>query len=193
MEAKKGTTTLGIIFKDGVVLAADRQSTSFYIESRMEQKIYPITSHIAVTTSGLVADLQYLVRLLRAEAKLFEVDGRRMSVKALATLLSNILHAYKFFPMIVGMVIGGFDTEPRLYSIDPVGGLGSGEGFFSTGSGSPLAIGVLESEYREGMSEEEAINLAKKAMKAAIARDVYTGGRKIDIAVIDANGFRWVE
>jgi proteasome beta subunit len=191
---KKGTTTLGFIFKDGVVLATDSQSTSAYVESRYERKLHQITDSIALTTAGVVADLQYLVRLLRVEAKLYEMGNGKITTKALVTLLSNIMHSNRYFPLIAAMVIGGYDESgPSIYSIDPYGGLGTGEKFFSTGSGSPLAVGVLESQYKENLNEEQAVDLAKKALNAAIQRDIYTGGKKLFIAVIDKKGYREIE
>ena len=189
----KGTTTLGILFKDGVVLASDRQSSAAYVESRFEKKLHKITNNMAITTAGVVGDLQYLVRLLKVEANLYEMGNGKLTVRAMATLLSNILHSNRWYPYIVGMLIGGYDSKPQLFSLDPLGGLGSGEKFFSTGSGSQIALGVLESGYREGLTEAEAVDLAKKAVSAAKERDLYTGGRKIDIAVIDKNGFRTIE
>ena len=190
---KSGTTTLGMVFKDGVLLAADMQSTSHYVESRVERKIYPITDRIAVTTAGIVGDLQFLVRILKVEAKLYEMENGKITTKAMATLLSNILHANRWFPYIVAILLGGYDEKPELFAIDPFGGVGKGEKYFVTGSGGPLALGVLEAGYREDMSEEEAVELAKKALKAARERDVFTGGRKFMIAVIDKKGYREFE
>jgi proteasome beta subunit len=193
-KVKKGTTTLGFIFKDGVVLATDSQSTSAYVESRYERKLHQITDSIALTTAGVVADLQFLVRLLRVEAKLYEMGNGKITTKALVTLLSNIMHSNRYFPLIAAMVIGGYDENgPSIYSIDPYGGLGTGEKYFSTGSGSPLAVGVLESQYKENLSEEQAVNLAKTALNAAIQRDIYTGGKRLFIAVIDKKGYREIE
>ncbi len=190
---KTGTTTLGMVYKDGVLLAADSQSTSAYVESRFERKVHPVTDHIAITTAGVVGDIQFILRLLRVEARLYEMGNGGVTTKSMVTLLSNVLHSNRYFPMITAMVIGGYDNGPQLYSIDPLGGIGQGEKYFATGSGSPLAMGVLESQYREDLSEKEAAELAKNAIGAAIQRDVYTGGRRIIIAVIDKNGYREIE
>lgn len=187
---KKGTTTLGIIFDGGVLLAADSQSTSAYVESRYERKIHPITGSIGITTAGVVGDIQYLIRLLKAEAQLYEMGNGNPTTKGMVTLLSNIMHGNRYYPLIAAMVIGGYDTAPRLFSIDPYGGIGRGEKYFSTGSGSPLAMGVLESQFTDGLSEADAIKLARSAISAAISRDIYTGGKKLKIAIIDKNGYR---
>ncbi|MBR9680232.1 MAG: proteasome subunit beta [Candidatus Altiarchaeota archaeon] len=193
-QLKTGTTTLGLLYKDGVILAADSQSTSSYVESRYEKKVHPVNKKMALTTAGVVADLQYVLRLMRVESRLHEMGNGNVTTKALVTLLSNVLHSNRYFPYIAAMVIGGYDKEgPHLFSMDPYGGIGRGENFFSTGSGSPLAMGVLESQYTEGLSENEAIELAKTAVNAAIQRDVYSGGKKLTIAVIDKNGYREIE
>lgn len=191
-KVKKGTTTLGIVFNEGVLLAADSQSTSAYVESRYERKVHPINEKMAITTAGVVADIQFLTRLLKAEARLYELGNGKTTIKSMVTLLSNIMHGNRFYPLIAAMVIGGYDSEPRLFSIDPYGGIGRGEKYFATGSGSPLAVGVLESQYKESMTESEAVELAKRALSAAVERDVYTGGKKLTIAVIDKNGYKEV-
>jgi proteasome beta subunit len=193
-KVKKGTTTLGLVFKDGVVLAADSQSTSAYVESRFERKVHPITDNIALTTAGVVGDLQFLIRLMKVEAKLYSMGNGHVTTKALATLLSNVLHSNRYYPYIAAMVIGGYDTEngPAIYSMDPYGGLGSGEKFFSTGSGSPLAMGVLQSQFKDDLTEKEAVELAKRALDAAMERDIYTGGQKLTVAVINHKGYKEV-
>lgn len=192
-QLKTGTTTLGLLYKDGVVLAADSQSTSAYVESRYERKVHPVNPNMALTTAGVVADLQFVLRLMRVESRLYEMGNGRPTTSALVTLLSNVLHSNRWYPYIAAMVIGGYDKNgPQLYSIDPYGGIGRGENFFSTGSGSPLAMGVLENQYKEDMTENEAVELAKSAVKAAIQRDIYTGGKKLTVAVIDKNGYREV-
>ncbi|MBR9689928.1 MAG: proteasome subunit beta [Candidatus Altiarchaeota archaeon] len=192
-QVKTGTTTLGIIYKDGVLLAADSQSTSAYVESRYERKVHPVNKGLAFTTAGVVADLQFILRLLKSESRLHEMNNGKVTTKSMVTLLSNVLHSNRYYPYIAAMVIGGYDDEPHLFSMDPYGGIGSGEQYFSTGSGSPLAMGVLESQFKEDMTEKEAIVLSKSAINAAIQRDIYTGGKKLTIAVIDKNGYREIE
>jgi len=192
---KSGTTTLGMLYKGGVILASDTQSTATYVESRYERKIFPITNYIAVTTAGVVGDLQYLVRLLKVEAKLYRMGNGEITTRALVTLLSNILHANRLSPYITAMIVGGYDRGkgPQLFSVDPFGGVGTGEKYFVTGSGAPLALGVIEGSYREDLSEKEAVELAKKAISAARERDVFSGGKKILLAVIDEKGYREIE
>ncbi|MBR9681287.1 MAG: proteasome subunit beta [Candidatus Altiarchaeota archaeon] len=187
---KTGTTTLGIVYKDGVLLAADTQSTAGYVESRMERKIHQITDSIALTTAGVVGDIQAILRFLKSEAKLYQMNNGGLTAKGLVTLLSNVLHGNRMFPFITSILIGGFNGKSELFAVDPFGGVGSGEKFFVTGSGGPLAMGVLESTYSDNMTEKEAAKLAIRAVSTAQERDIYSGGKKIIVAVIDKNGYR---
>jgi len=183
-----GTTTVGLVIRDFVVLAADKRATSgFMIASRRVKKIVRLTDYAVMTMSGLVADAQMLADILRSEAKLYELDtGVKMSVKSIAVLLSNILFAYKAFPFIVQVLVGGYDVKPRLYVLDLFGSL-TEEKFAATGSGSPVAYGVLEEHYREDMSLEEAIKVATAAVRAAMLRDAASGDG-VDIAVVGKSG-----
>ena len=193
-----GATAVGIVCKDGVVLAAEKKSTLGYlVASKEETKITPIAPHIAITEAGMVGDLQALARYMQAEIKLFELQNKkRIPVSAAATLLANILYSgrWSFFPYYVQIMLGGYDEKgPSLFILHPDGSKLEEKKFFSTGSGSPIAFGVLEDGYREGMSTKEGIELAVRAVKAAVERDIASGGKGIDVAVIDANGFRKTE
>jgi proteasome beta subunit len=191
MEAKKGTTTLGIIAKDAIVIAAEQKSTMGYlVESKEAQKVYQIDDHIGLTIAGSVGDAQAIVRLLKAQLKLFRLDRGPITVKAAATLLSNILQGSKYYPYMNQFILGGYDKEGKIYSMDLLGGFDEVYNFTSTGSGSPFAYGVLEAEFKENMTTEEAVSLAVKAIRAAVERDIGSGGKSIQIAVIDKNGFK---
>ncbi len=191
---RTGTTTVGVVCRDGVVIAADRQATMGYVESRYEKKVHQISPNMGVTISGLVGDLQALVRIMRAEIRLYEMRNGEMTVNAAATLLANILHSHRYYPYIAMMLLGGMDERgPGLFSIDPAGGRSSGEKYFATGSGSPVAMGVLESGYEEKVTIDKAKELAVKALQAARERDVYTGGKGFDIVVIDEKGYHRTE
>jgi len=189
-QARKGTTTVGIMCKDGIILAADKKATAFYTENRYEKKVFPINNAVVMTTAGSVGDLQYLYRVVKAEAALSEMRSEIMSATAVATLLSNILNNTKYFPYMVALLVGGYDegTRPILYSVDAVGGATQGEKIVVTGSGGPIALGVLQSQFRENISVEDAKVLAVKALLSARERDVYTGGKGLDIAVITPDG-----
>lgn len=193
---KTGTTTVGIKCKDGIVLAAEKKSVLGYlVASKESEKIIKISDYLALTTAGVSGDAQILARYLRAEIKLFEVqNGRKISVRGAATLLSNILQSYRFFPFMVQLILAGYDEYEgfKIFSLDAVGGMEEEKKFFSTGSGSPIALGVLEDSYKEDISVEEGIELAKRAIKAAIERDIGSGGVGVDIVVITKEGVKFL-
>lgn len=194
---KTGTTTIGIVCKDGVVLAAEKKSTMGYlVASKESQKILQIADHIAMTIAGASGDAQALARYMRAEIKLFEIqNGRKISVRGAATLLSNILQSSKYFPYMVQLIVAGYDNYEgaKIFSLDAIGAVEEEKKFFSTGSGSPIALGVLEDQYREDLTVEEGAKLAKRAIKAAIQRDIGSGGAGVDIVIIDKNGLKFLE
>ncbi len=189
-EKLKGTTTVGIVCRDGVVLAADRRaSLGNMVLSDSVTKVFQIDDHLALAGAGGVGDILSLVRLLRAEAKLYRAKaGREMSVRALATLTSNVLHGNRFMPYFGWFLIGGYDSKPGLYSIDMAGGV-TEDKFTAAGSGMEFAFSILESGFREDMSLEEGIKLAFSAMKAATRRDVFTGGDVLLVSVT-RDGYR---
>ncbi len=189
---KTGTTTAGMVCKDGVVLAADQKATmGNIVASKEARKVFKITNNIAMTIAGSVGDAQAMVRLLRAEMKLYELENNIVTVKAAATLLSNILRAsYKsFVPELVQLVIGGYDhTGPRLFSLDAAGGVTEERTFTFTGSGSPIAVGVLEDQYDPDMTTEEGVDLLLRAIKAARERDVFSGGKSMIVVTVTEKG-----
>lgn len=192
MEAKKGTTTVGIVFKGGVILGAEKRATmANYIASREMKKIIPIQDHAAIAVAGLVGDAQAIGRILCVEANIYQLERKRkVSIEALATLLANILNSSKYFPYWIQVLLAGYDKAPQLFSVDAAGGV-SKEKFTSGGSGSLIAYGVLEDNFKENMNEEEAVQLVARALSAAMKRDSASGDG-IDIAIIDKNGLRWV-
>lgn len=187
---KTGTTTVGLVCKTGVVLASDRRATMGYlIASKDIDKIYPIADHIGMTIAGGVGDAQTLVRWMQAELKLYELrQGRKITVESAATLLANILTQYKYYPFFVQLLIGGYDGKSRLFSVDMLGGV-TEEKLASTGSGSPIAYGVLEELFKEDASASDNLRIAAKAVTAAMKRDAATGER-VDLVLVDENGFR---
>lgn len=195
---KSGTTTVAVACKDGIVLAAEKKATLGYLVATKEDvKIVEIMPHIGMTQAGMVGDVQALVRYLKAESKLFELKNRkRIPVKAAATLLSNILYGgrWSFFPYAVQLVLGGMDEKgPQIFIMHPDGSRLDENKFFATGSGSPMAFGVLETLFKKDLPLEEGKEIAIKAVKAAIERDIASGGKGIDVAVIDSKGFKMVK
>ncbi len=193
-DAKKtGTTTVGLVCKDGVVLASDRRATmGYFIASKDIDKIYPIADNIAMTIAGSVGDAQTLIRWMKAELKLYELKhGTKPTVEAAATLLANILSQYKFFPFFVQLLVGGIDKKPRLFSVDMLGGI-TEENMTATGSGSPIAYGVLEELFEEKNTISNNLLIAAKSVHAAIKRDAGSGER-IDLVTVTSKGFERIE
>ena len=190
MSKFKGTTTVGIVCREGVVLAADmRAALGNMVMAKNVTKIFQIDEHLALAGAGNVGDILSLVRMLRAEAKLYRARvGREMSVKALATLTANILNETKYLPYFGWFLIGGYDEKPRIYSVDMAGGI-TEDRYVSAGSGMEFAYAVLEDEYRENMDIDEGVKLAVKAINTAIKRDVFTGDG-IMVAIITKEGYR---
>ena len=185
-----GTTTVGIIVKDAVVMATERRVTmDHFIMHKDGKKLHQIDTHAAMTIAGLVGDAQVLVRYMSAELELYRLQKKvNMPISAAATLLSNILNQSKFYPYMVQILIGGVDKEPHIFSVDAAGGSVE-DTYASTGSGSPFVYGVLENRYRKDMTKDEGIELVVRAISAAKQRDSASGG-VIDVGVIDRkNGF----
>jgi len=184
------TTTVAIRCDGGVVLGTESQATlGFLVASDTAPKIHKVTDHIAMTISGSVADCQQIVNSVRAIANLEELEkGREMTVKAVSQLTASILFRNRMFPLISMLIVGGVDANgAHIYSLDPLGSMLEEERFTATGSGSVVAFGVLEDEYREKMTLEEGKDLAIRAVRAARKRDIGSGGA-IQIAIIGPEG-----
>jgi proteasome beta subunit len=187
---KTGTTTLGMLCKDGVVIATEQRATmGTLIAHKATKKLYQIDNHLALATAGLVGDLQTLARYLKAEANLYRLKrDAKMPVKSAATLMANILNQRKFAPYYVQLILGGYDdTGGYVYSLDAAGGA-IPDKYTSGGSGSPYVYGVLEDTYKDNLTIDEGINIAIRAITAAMNRDSASGGM-ISIAVITKDGF----
>jgi proteasome beta subunit len=196
MENKKtGTTTVGVVGPDFVLLAADQQATMGNIVADEDaQKIYSITDYVALTISGGVGDALAIIRFLKAQAALYEVErGTRITPRAVASLLSNVLNGNRYYPFMFMPLIGGMNNKAELYEIDPVGSIADKKKYGVTGSGSDFAISILDSEYKEGLNEDDAIALGVKAVMASKNRDIYTGGKTISVTIIDKDGYRIVD
>lgn len=191
---KTGTTTVGLTAKDGAVIGTEHRATmGTLIAHKDTQKLFKIGNHMALTTAGLVGDAQILARYLDAEAKLYEMKRESpIPIKSAATLMANILNSRKFYPYYVQLIIGGWDREgAHVYSLDAAGG-SIPDKWTTTGSGSPYVFGVLEDHYKDGLSADEALNLAIRGLNAATRRDS-ASGNGMDIAVIGPRGYQAVE
>lgn len=188
---KTGTTILGMKCKDGVVIASERRATmGTLIAHKTTKKLYKIDEHLALATAGLVGDLQVLSRYLTAEANLYRLKREgKMPIKSAATLMSNILNQRKFYPYYVQLVMGGWDsTGGHIYSLDAAGGA-IPDKYTAGGSGSPFVYGVLEDLYKDDLPVDEGVNIAIRAISAAMGRDS-ASGNGIDIAVISEKEFK---
>ncbi len=187
----KGTTTVGLKCSDGVVFATERRATmGNLIAHKVAQKIFKIDDHIGATIAGGVGDAQTLMKYISAEVTLYRLrNGERISVESAATLTANILHSSRFYPFLVQTLLGGIDDNgPALFSLDPTGGV-IGDKMISTGSGSPIAYGVLEDRYHEDMDTEEGIDVAIRAIQSAMERDTFSGNG-ILVATVTKEGFK---
>jgi proteasome beta subunit len=190
-QIKKGTTTCALTCSDGVVLAADtRASAGFFIADRHVMKIQKVDRHLGMTIAGGVADAQNLVDIMRYNANIYRITNKElMPVKSASRLCSNVLFNQRYFPYYVQIIVAGYDKEGgQIYNIDLFGSMTS-EKFISTGSGSPVAYGYLESEFKEGLGVNDAYKIAIRAIAAAIRRNAGTGDA-INAVIIDKDGYR---
>ena len=186
-----GTTTVGLVCSDGVVLATDTRVTAGgFIAHKRGKKLLRIDDNIAMTISGGVADAQNVVDILKYYVNVYRIEkGRQMPVKAASQVVSNVLFSSRLYPFIADVLVGGVDpTGGSVYNVDFFGSINK-EKAIATGSGSPVAYGVIESEFKEGTPVAKAYPLAAKAIIAATKRNVYTGDH-FDVAIIDKSGFR---
>ncbi|MCL2550136.1 MAG: archaeal proteasome endopeptidase complex subunit beta [Methanimicrococcus sp.] len=177
-EILKGTTTVGVVCSDGIVLASERRATmGHFIASRDAKKVYKIGDTVGLTIAGSVGDAQQIVRYMTVESKLYEMRRKEpVTIKGMTTMLSNILNSNRYYPYSVQLLIGGVDKNgPALYSLDAMGGMIEETNAVSTGSGSPIAYGVLEDNYVKGMTVDEGAELAIRALHNAMKRDSASG------------------
>jgi proteasome beta subunit len=176
-EVKKGTTTIGLVCKDGVVMATEMRATmGTLIAHKTTQKLFRIDDNLGLTVAGVVGDAQTLARYITAEVELYKLKrGQQMTVRSAATLTSNILAGSRYYPYYVGLILGGIDREGNhVYALDMVGGA-IPDDFVTTGSGSPYVYGVLEDHYEKGLSVTDGMDLAIRALHAAMRRDSASG------------------
>jgi proteasome beta subunit len=187
----KGTTTVGVVCHDGVVLGTDTRATmGYFVAHQRAKKVYQLDDHLAMTIAGGVADAQNVVDIVKANSKLYKYEkGLVMPVSAAASLTSNLLFANRFYPLLLQALLGGVDTTgPHIFALDPLGSV-TEEKCVSTGSGSPVAYGVLETEFKDGMSVKEAMPIVVKAVNSAMKRDSASGD-SFDVAVVTSDGYR---
>jgi len=173
----KGTTTIGIVCKDGVVLATERRATAgSFISNKQTQKLFRIDANIGITIAGLVGDAQVLARYLKAEVSLYRLRrSAPLTAEGAATLLANILSGNRYYPYYAWLILGGVDGKGNhVFSVDPAGGCIE-DRYVSVGSGSTIAYGLLEEGYSRDISTSDAVDLALRGLTAAMKRDSASG------------------
>lgn len=189
--AKTGTTTLGMVCDGAVVVATDTRVTmGNYIAHHRGKKLHQIDQHLAMTIAGSVADAQNVIDIAKYYAAMYRMDHeKRIPVAAASRLIANIFFNQRYYPLIAQIILAGYDeTGPSLYNVDYFGSL-TNEKYTSTGSGSPIVLGILEADYKEGMTIDDTVKLAVRGVTSAMKRDTYSGD-SFDVAVIDKDGFR---
>lgn len=198
LQLKTGTTTICIMCKDGIVLAADRRASGGgLVLHKRAQKIQPITDLIAVTTAGNVSDIQLMVKLAKAEIKLKDVQAyRTATVKEAASLVAGMLYSTFRRPSMIlsiaSLMMAGKDKDGfHGWELSPDGSMMEIRDYAADGSGMVFALGVLETLYKKNMSIDEGVKLAVKAVNAALLRDTATGNG-IDVVTITDKGMQTV-
>ena len=187
---KTGTTTVGLVVKDAVILGTDkRASMGYFVASKTAEKLHMIQEHLYMTIAGGVADAQYLIDVLRAETSLYQLKREKpIKVKSAGKLLSNILYQNKMYPFQVGLILGGVSEEegPTLLNIGAYGSI-LPDKFCAVGSGQNFSYGVLEAKYKDNLTIKEGKQILIKAISSSIIRDM-ASGNGIDIAIIKKEG-----
>ena len=184
-----GATAVGIKAADGVVLAADKRVTyGFTLMSRSGKKVFKITDKLSMASAGFIADMQVIAKNIEAEIRLYELEsGQTISVYSAAKLMSLLLYNRRLYPYMVEVIVGGVDSQgAHIYILDPIGAVIEDD-YATLGTGSQVAIGIIEDSYRKDISLEDAKALAIKAVKAAFSRDAVSGDG-IDVVTISDEG-----
>ncbi len=195
---KTGTTTIGIICKDAVVLAADKRATAGHLIAFKDvDKVMDITKNMAITTAGTVSDIQLIVKYLKSELKLKEIrNNRKPNVKEAANLLANMNYGnLRGMGGVCHFLFGGYDEENgyQLYDVYPDGALNGvtseskTKGYLASGSGSTFAMGLLEDMWKKELTKDEGVDLAYRAVNTALQRDS-ASGEGVDVVVITNTG-----
>jgi len=185
-----GATAVGITYKDGVVLGAERRITlGNYVISKKGRKIFKVTDNVGAVCAGMVADMQNLVKEVGVYTKLKELEAKRqLKAASVAKLTSVIMFERRFSPLLTQVILGGIDVKPKVWVLDPLGSLITDE-YAAVGTGAEMATGVIEAGYGAGMSPKDARDLTVSSIKAAIERDAMSGNG-IDLLTLDKQGFK---
>lgn len=185
-----GATVVGVTYKDGLVLGAERRVTlGGFIVSKTAKKTFKVTDKVGAACAGMIGDMQILIKELQSYVKLRELEIKRpLPANSIAKLLSVMMFERRFAPMITQVMIGGVDTNSSIWILDPLGSV-IPDAYAAVGSGAEIAIGVVENGYTENLSESDAKDLAIKAIRSAIKRDV-SSGDGVDLLFASRQGIR---
>ena len=183
-----GATAVGITYQDGIVLAAEKRiSYGNFVVNKNTKKIFTITDQVASACAGMVADMQVLTRQVGALAKIRKLETRRdMATNSVAKLMSVIMFERRYFPLLTQVIVGGVQTTPEIYTLDPLDSL-LPDNYAAVGTGAEMAFGIMDAEYKKNMSEDTSKKLAIKAVKSSIQRDSASGDG-IDVLTITKKG-----
>lgn len=183
-----GATAVGITFDGGIVLASEKRiAFGNFLVSKSSKKTFPITPKVGATCAGLVADMQILSLQIAALAKIRKMELKRdIPPNTVAKMMSNMMYERRFFPLLTQVIVGGVVDKPIMYTLDPLGSVLPDE-YAAVGTGAEMALGVLDPQFKQNMTKDEAINLAKKAVRSASLRDSASGDG-LDILVITNEG-----
>jgi len=183
-----GATAVGITYQDGIILAAEKRiSYGNFVVNKNTRKIFQITDQVASACAGMVADMQVLTRQVGALAKIRKLETRRdMATNSVAKLMSVIMFERRYFPLLTQVIVGGVQTTPEIYTLDPLGSL-LPDNYAAVGTGAEMALGVIDAEYKKNMTEETSKKLAITAIKSSIQRDSASGDG-IDVLTITKKG-----
>lgn len=185
-----GATAVGIAYKDGVILGAERRITlGNYVISKSGKKVFKVTENVGVVCAGMIADMQNLVREVATYAKLKELELRRfLKPNNIAKLMSVLMFERRFAPLLTQVILGGYGSKPLVYVLDPLGSVIPDE-YAAVGTGAEMAIAVVEAAYSPSISQKEARDVLISSVKAAIQRDAMSGNG-LDLLMVDASGIR---
>jgi len=183
-----GATAVGITFDGGVVFASEKRiAYGNFLVSKTTKKTFTLTDKVGTSVAGLVADMQILVLQIKALAKIRKMELKRdVPQNSIAKMMSNMMYERRFFPLLTQVIVGGVVGKPTIYTLDPLGSVLPDE-YAAVGTGAEMALGVLDHQFKENMSEKDATDLAIKAVKAATMRDSFSGDG-IDVLVITKQG-----
>lgn len=189
-EYMPGATAVGLTFNGGVVIASERRiAYGNFLVSKSTKKTFSITDYVGAACAGLVADMQILTLQMIALAKIRKLNIKReIPPNSLAKMMSSLMYERRYFPLLTQVIVGGVVGKPEIYTLDPLGSL-LPDDYAAVGTGAEMALGVMDNDFKEGMEEKEAVNLALKAIRSAVMRDTASGDG-VDVMVIDKKGSR---